>query len=44
MRTTLTTSGGSELHTVPVAGEFSVDGAESSRGGPIAVETVFRAF
>ncbi|GIG22871.1 hypothetical protein Cch01nite_35950 [Cellulomonas chitinilytica] len=43
VRTTLTTSGGSELHTVPVAGEFSVDGAESSRG-PIAVETVFRAF
>ncbi len=40
VRTTLTTGDGAELHTVPVAGEFSIDGPERSRG-PVALETSF---
>ncbi|QGQ18876.1 ATP-binding cassette domain-containing protein [Cellulomonas sp. JZ18] len=40
VRTTLTTPNGDELHTVPVAGEFSVEGAERSRG-PVAVDASF---
>ncbi|MCG2803144.1 MAG: ABC transporter ATP-binding protein [Cellulomonas sp.] len=43
VRTTLTTAGGVELQTVPVAAEFSVEGVERSLG-PVAVDAKFRRF
>ncbi len=40
VRLSLMTRGGGELHTVPIAGEFSVEGEERSHG-PVAVDASF---